>query len=463
MPHFHHTHMDQWRIVVPGPNASELLVRRDRRGFVLPEVLVPRDQRLARHLNEQVRRNWQLSILSIVPIDSGAQTGETDIAQYHVAELIPRGTALPPDWYWVDSASLTAQAFRDARDFDAARMFFNPWSSAKEDGPFAHVGWFENLSAWVQSIAKSRTLEWSGRFEQFHAAACFSLIRFGTSPQALWFKAVGEPSTREFQITQTLANRLPDYVPRLVAVRPDCNGWLAEECPGKILHECSDPDLWRKVASTLAQLQTDSIPHIEELLCAGAHPLQAVLSESAFERFVRVSTALFSENSDHDVLNPTADDLNEIVVRAREGIGHLRTLCIPDALGHLDLNAGNIVSSREQCTYLDWAEAYVGYPFLTFEYLRQAFRRKFGRDAQDESLVVEAYLAAWDRGYPHETVREAWAITPFVALFTYTVRCIAASEQHLNSAPSLADYVRSLIRKLKRELSTCRTMAAGVR
>ena len=61
------------------------------------------------------------------------------------------------------------------------------------------------------------------------------------------------------------------------------------------------------------------------------------------------------------------------------------------------------------------------------------------------------------------TIREALDITPFLALLTYILRCIEASEQHLNSTPRLANYVRSLIRKLKRELDTCRTPAAGVR
>lgn len=463
MPHSQHTPMDQWRIVVPGRNASELLVLADKRGFVLPDVLVPRDQRLAWHLNEQVKRNWQLSILSIVPIDTGSETSESDSPQYHVAELVPPGTPLPPGWYWVDFASLTAEAFRDARDFDAARLFFHPSSTAGEDGPFAHVGWFEDLASWVQSIAKSSALEWNGRFEQLHAAPCFSLIRFDTFPYALWFKAVGEPNTREFPVTQTLANRLPGYVPRLVAVRPDSNGWLAEECPGDLLHDCSDPDLWRKAASTLAQLQIESVSHVEELLQAGALPLETVLSDSAIERFVRVSRALLAENSDRNPFNPSIDDLNEIVVRARDGMGHLKTLCVPDALGHLDLNAGNVLVSRERCTYLDWAEAYVGYPFLTFEYLRQAFRRKFGRDSQDETSVVESYLAAWDQVLARDTICEAWASTPFLALFAYALRSIAASEPYLNRAPGPANYVRSLLRKLKRELSACRTTSAGVR
>jgi hypothetical protein len=462
VPHSHHTHMDRWRIVIPGHNASEILVLADKGAFVLPEVLVPRNQRLAWHLNEEIKRNWQLPILSIVPVNNNANTGESESAQYHVAEIVPPGEILPPGTSWVNFALLAPETFRDAADFDAVRTFFNPLSSAKEDGPFARVGWFADVSAWVQPIAALQRLEWNGRFEQFHAAAGFSLIRFDTSPSALWFKAVGEPNTREFHITQVLAKHLPDYGPRLLAVRPQCNGWFAEESPGKILHEVSSPDLWRKAASTLAQLQIESIAHVEELLRAGAHRLQAVLSDSATERFVRVGTALLSENPDRGALDPAVDDLAEIASHARELFDRAKTFHIPDALGHLDLNAANVLVSRERCTYLDWAEGYVGYPFLTFEYLLQAFRRTFGKQSPDEARLTETYLTSWARLLSLETVREAWGCTPFLGLFAYTLRCIAASEPYLDRAPGPANYVRSLMHKLKRGLGECRSRTVEV-
>src|ERR1700752_1667695 len=98
--------MDRWRIVVPGRTASEVLVHASHGAFLLPEVLVPRNQRLAWHLNEQVRLNWRLPSLSIVPINSKTKTGEANLAQYHVAELIFPIAALPPGLNWANSASL---------------------------------------------------------------------------------------------------------------------------------------------------------------------------------------------------------------------------------------------------------------------------------------------------------------------------------------------------------------------
>ena len=463
MLHSDYTNTDHWRILIPGRSASEILVLANGRNFILPEVVVPRDQRLAWHLNEQIKRNWQLPVLSVVPIRTGPNHRGKDSTNYHLAELMSPKAALPPGMNWANLASLTKEMFQDPEDFDAGVMFFHPSGGATEDGPFARLGWFEDLAAWVKNIASSRGLGWNGRFEQFHAAACFSLIRFGTSPQALWFKAVGEPNTREFNITQVLADCLPAYVPRLLAVRPDCNGWLAKECPGTILHDTSDPDLWRSAAYTLAELQVESVPHTVALLRAGAHLLQSVLSDFAIERFVRAGAALLAENSEQAALNPRIDDLMDIASRASELRERIKIFGIPDALGHLDLNGGNIVVSPEQCTYLDWAEAYVGCPFVSFEYLLQAFRRKFGTKSPHETTVVETYLTSWQRVCSRSTIREAWTRTSFLALFAYTLRCIAASEPWLGHAPDLANYVRSLLRKLKRQVGNLQAPTVGVK
>jgi hypothetical protein len=451
-----HTSMEPWRVIIGRCNGSEVLVLANRDGFSLPEALVPRSERTAWHLNQQVTRKCGLRVVSILPLEIDAAA-----ANYHLAEMISPETPLPAGASWVGVASLARNAFQDGKDFDAITKGLKQASRPPaEPGPFSGFGWFENLAKWVEDVAASHGLNWNGNFEQFHAAASFSLIRFEASPHAVWFKAVGEPNTREYQITQTLAERLPGYVHRLLAVRPEWNGWLAEECPGKTLDAISDVTLWHQAARTLAQLQIESVTHKGALLCAGAHPLTSVLSDTAIERFLRVSRELFLEEPSREAQGLCADDLIAIAARGRHLLNFLGALDIPDAVGHLDLNAGNVIVAPGHCAFLDWAEGYIGFPFLTFEYLLQAFRRKIGRDSPDESGVAEAYLSAWEHSLSRAVVREAWAFTPFLALLAYTLRSITASESYLLRTPALANYVRSLVRKLKRALGTHETLSA---
>src|SRR5260370_10328251 len=49
---------------------------------------------------------------------------------------------------------------------------------------------------------------------------------------------------------------------------------------------------------------------------------------------------------------------------------HMQSLGIQDSLGHCDLNPGNIIVGEHRSVFIDLAEAYVGPPFPTFEYLR---------------------------------------------------------------------------------------------
>src|SRR5208282_4489148 len=112
---------------------------------------------------------------------------------------------------------------------------------------------------WVTRSIEPLGLHLSGPFRQFNGSPTFSLIRFETNGPAVWFKAVGEPNVREFPITMALGKACPNYVPAVIATRPDCNGWLTREVEGINLGGSLDLSLWTTTASTLARLQVQSL------------------------------------------------------------------------------------------------------------------------------------------------------------------------------------------------------------
>ena len=454
------TPFDSWRIVVATRDGSEILVVAEDGLFALPEVALDRRQRLAWQINQQIGRDWQVPVLSIVPLRLSIGCGVS--SRYHLTEMRPREARLPEGTQSVKVSALTRAQFRYAEDFDAATSFLATASdSAKRIAPFANVGWFESLADWVRETAEAHGLTWDGTFEQLHAAPSFSLVRFVTSPYALWFKAVGEPNTHEFQISQSLAALLPDYVPPIIAVRPECNGWLTKEAVGETLDAVHDEAAWLKAANTLAELQIASVPHVEKLEAAKARPLHSLFSETSQKKFTSAATKLFS-GSGQRVRDPIADHFAEIASHARRVLERITELKIPNTLGHLDMNAGNVLVSEEKCTYLDWAEACVGFPFLTFEYLLQGFRRVFGRESPHEPAVVKKYISSWENLLPAGAVEEAWEHSSFLALFAYTARCSSVSGADLTDAPHLGKYVRSLLRKLNVEYRNSRMRADEV-
>jgi hypothetical protein len=452
---------DNWRIVVATSDGAEILVLKQDGLCSLPEVMLDRRQRLAWQINQQMQRDWQLPVLSIAPIQPVSNEHEA-VARYHLVEVNPREASLPEGLRPVRITALARDQFRCAEDFDiVASVLAKDCDSESRCSSFGKLGWFESLSAWVREVTESHGLTWDGTFEQLHAAPRFSLIRFVTSPCALWFKAVGEPNTREFQITQALAALLPDFVPRIVAVRSECNGWLAKEAAGATLDTVHDDGFWISAADSLAKLQIASISHVDKLEAAGARPLHSLVSDASRGKFASAATKLFS-TSRQRFRDPIADHFEEIALRARRVFERVIELNVPNTLGHLDMNAGNVLVSGEKCTYLDWAEACVGFPFLTLEYLLQGFRRVFGRQSHHESAVVKSYLSPWENRLSPGAVAEAWEHSSFVALYAYTARCIAVSETDLTNAPHLSKYVRSLLRRLNVEYRDSRTRADEV-
>jgi hypothetical protein len=446
--------MDRWRMIILNRDASEVLAESTGGEHRLPEVAVPRHQRLAWHLNAEMKSSWNLNAVSILPLECEPSDAIGSRIEYHIAELHPAPALLPITLRWINIPDFEGNPKVPAEHRSALRRFPETLAHPVNKGtPFGRLGWFDDVASWVRETIAPLSLEWAGLFEQFQACACFSLIRFETSPRSVWFKAVGDPNTREFSITQKLASLHTDCAPRLLAVRPEWNAWLAEDCSGQVLNEIAEPELWRMASRTLAQLQIASSTQTGDLLRAGAHNLPTIFSDAAIDRFFASAAILLGQDSELVERGIAAADFGMTNAAVREALAKLEVCRIPEALGHLDLNAGNAVVTRERCVYLDWAEAYVGPPLLTLEYLLQSFRRKFGRGSPEEPSVVDAYLDAWICVAPREAIRDAWAVAPALAVFAYAHRCLTAVEASGMQNPRFTNYLASLLRRLKRELS----------
>jgi Ser/Thr protein kinase RdoA (MazF antagonist) len=135
-------------------------------------------------------------------------------------------------------------------------------------------------------------------------------------------------------------------------------------------------------------------------------------------------------------------------------------LRIPDALGHLDLNPGNVIVSEGHSAFLDWAEAYVGNPLFSFQYLVEHCRRMAGVNAIAESGMTSAYTEEWLSLVSPENLASALAFAPMLAVFAYaTVNETWSDEARLRD-PKLAGYLRSLTRRMHREANRLRDRSA---
>ena len=104
----------------------------------------------------------------------------------------------------------------------------------------------------------------------------------------LWFKAVGEPNTREYRVTQELTRQFPEYLPKLVAWIPEWNGWITEGVTGVPLSHSGDKAPWEQAFTALAFMQESSIENKACLCGAGA-------KEWSCARLLSLSRPFFEE------------------------------------------------------------------------------------------------------------------------------------------------------------------------
>jgi hypothetical protein len=137
--------------------------------------------------------------------------------------------------------------------------------------------------------------------------------------------------------------------------------------------------------------------------------------------------------------------------RLKEACALLHELDLPDTLGHGDCSPGNIVVSPTRCFFLDWAEGCVSHPFLTFEYLREHFRRRLRESDAAAERMAAAYARSWESVVSPDRVTQATAISPLVAVFLTAIAHPAWRSVDPLQDPGVAGYFRSLTRRMFRE------------
>jgi len=276
-------------------------------------------------------------------------------------------------------------------------------------------------------------------------------VRFETGGSTLWFKAVGKPNHKECAITCTLAQLFPNYLPLVLAARPDWNGLLTREVAGKLLCDVQEAALWERAAAALAELQIESIDHGARILAVGARDLGAAALSKLIQPFMEIMGRLMEQQPK---VSPSVLGRKELLLlgdRIQNAVDALEALGIPETVGHLDLNPGNIVISANRCAFLDWAEAYVGNPFFSFEYLLEHLRRTLGTASAVEARLIESYCAQWEQVVPPAAIAEALALAPLLAVFAYAAGSNAWEDAERLQEPATAGYLRSLTRRMNRE------------
>jgi Phosphotransferase enzyme family len=444
---------DLYRLLMLGKAGAEILVACERPPFTLPCVEIPRWERVAENLTEAVRKRYGISAICLFAPEPSDDTIAGEQPFYQVMEIREARTVVLDAMRWRPLASLSDRSFADKQDLSAITNMLRQIDgiqSGETIGPFAKPGWIEEFFSWAQRETEPYGLHLTGKFRQFNASPTFSLIRFETNGAAVWFKAVGEPNLREFSISIALAGLFPGFVPTVIATHPTWNGWLTTEFAGSTLGEGADLSSWERAASTLADLQIASIGKENELVQAGCRDLRVSWLLAQVDPFIEMASQLMQKQPKIPPPILGRQELLWLGQQIKDALSAQAEIDVPDTLGHLDFNPGNILFSRDQSVFLDWAEACVGLPFPTLQYLLEHLRQSAAFSNVDPERLVDRYSATWLSRLTLQQYAASQKMRPLLAVFA----CAAASDWNAafrSAGGRFAGYLRSLTRRMQRE------------
>jgi Phosphotransferase enzyme family len=443
--------IEVWRVIILRRNASEFLIFETESSFSLPRVEIPAHTRLAPTLNDKIKTLWGLEVYSLYPFAVNTSGSGGPIARYHVIEALQHEAVAPPAARWIPIRLPMEKHFIESEDFVAVQTWMKNLGNRNSPGisAFDKPGWLLILKEWVQKALKPFQMTLTGDFVQFNASASFSLIRFATDGEAVWFKAVGEPNLHEFSISVTLARLFPEYLPSLLATLPACHGWLMADAGELPLNAAKVSSAWKEAATALGALQTASVSSIDDLVEAGCRDLRVGTLIELVDPFLEVIADLMQEQSKMPPPILSRQELSDLGGTLNTALRRLQSVGVPDTLGHGDLNSGNILVGSERCTFIDWAEAQVGHPFLTFEYFLAHVRKDYPTIATFETDLRACYSKMWSSIASPEQIAEAFLFSPLVAVYAYAAGSHVWRDSERLKVPGSQGYLRSLTRKMK--------------
>jgi hypothetical protein len=443
---------DAYRLIIIRRDATEILLSPKGHGSTLPCVEIRKQQRIAEQLTAEVRKGLGLESYCLFMPSSGLP-GATAKVACAVLECVKQNEKAPTGTYWMPvSAAADCGGAEEAAAIRNALAELASYSSGEKPGPFAKPGWLRELFEWAHEQTAPFGLRLTGDFQQFNASPTFSLTRLETDTAALWFKATGEPNERELPITLLLADLFPSHVPRILGVHTSWNGWLSREAEGRPLDELTGCPSWERAAEGLAEMQIESIGKVADLVDGKCKDLRLIEAATRIDPFL-TRMQEFMRVQEKRSPSPLADtELLSLGAGLRESLSVLQGFGLPDTLGHLDCNPGNLVVSQERCAFLDWAEACVTNPLITFEYLRRHLERCAIEEPAADSRITAAYVRPWASFFSPDDLLRAVAAAPPVAAFVHAIAGDVWRTLDPVLNPALAAYFRSLTRRMYRDV-----------
>lgn len=440
-----------YRLILFNGVGTRVLLHHERDKYSLPEIQVRQFSRSVEQITSLVRQVWSLPAVMLFSIGP-----DRERRHYAVLEVVTDSQQISSGLHWVpvQSAKSYLNDNADLATVEMSQTRATQVCAGMDAAPFSRIGHFRKLQNWIRMAVSTHSRLEKDNFVQLNGSEAFTLFRFESTGKALWFKAVGKPNTHEFTITLALSTLFPDFLPKILASNCPLNGWLMESAGEATLCSIDDFNSWRNAVCRLAALQIQSIPHTSRLSEAGCRDLRLEVLRVAVNPFCEAMAGLMEQQTKNPPPPLTRRQVADVESAIIGALQQMSDIAIPYTLGHGDFNPGNILVEGDRCVFIDWAEAHVSHPFLTFEYLLAHLRVSCQTLVMCENALREAYAQCWQSTLCSECIERSFRLSPLIAMYASAISNNSWRDPERLADPQVAGYLRSLTRRMKEE--TCK-------
>jgi len=397
-----------YRLVLVRPCDRKILMTAGSGGPHLLQVEVKRWARQAAELQKSIHELWGLNCILLEILGEG-----TNGIPYAIGEIVSE----------CEVKSLTFATLAEIPDAvlprsDRDRLDAFVAGSSSLVGPLSRLGWMDHARRWIEENIPDRPPSLAVEVRQLNAGGGFVLMRFRTcAGRFYWLKATGMPNLHEYGVTSMLSVCLPHFLPPIVSMRREWNAWLMED-GGTPLRRCFSLPAWECAVIKLASLQQESIQHIQALLDSGCHnQCLPVLFDHLVEMIDYLEAAMAQPIST-DAPRLERSQFKTLQCALRTACQSRAALGIPETLIHGDINPGNILFKDGRCVFIDWAEASIGDPLVTFEHLMIHLGKVSNVTASWVPHLRKIYKRQWLDRLSVAAIDRAFTLTPLLAIAT---------------------------------------------
>ena len=229
----------------------------------------------------------------------------------------------------------------------------------------------QQAQAWVAAQLAPSGSRLTGEWDQPHARAWSSAIRFETTDGRVWFKVNSGGTAYEASLIALLGELSPGLAPDVIA-HDEARFWSLTRDAGPVLRAIAGPDgswgRWERLLPWYAEAQLALAEHRSRLLAAAVPDLGPNQLPVHYRRLL---AELAGRAIDDGGLAPKQARALERVLPAYDGwCAEHAASPIPDSLQHDDLHSNNVcwpggVDDLSSVRIIDWGDASVGHPFGT--------------------------------------------------------------------------------------------------